>query len=189
MEALLQILGGVFYLLNKILFSLSERAEKSGSKDLKKWLRVASWLACLIGLPAWVILFVIRHDWIAACLESSAVPSIVLGIITALKGSSKAYKLLDRLSIVAIVLGLGYSIYDLGGFRSLSQWLEIVLASTFLAGTYFLAKKNANGYLWYIAMHISCAWLTANQGFPMLAAQQLASLLFIIDAYRFAKKK
>ncbi|NTV41106.1 MAG: hypothetical protein HGA61_02425 [Candidatus Moranbacteria bacterium] len=152
-------------------------------------MRIVSWASCLAGLPAWVSLFMIRHDWIAACLETSAVPSIILGITNTLKGSDKSFKLLDCLSIVAIVLGLSYSIYDLGGFGSLSQWLEIALASTFLAGTYLLAKKNANGYLWYVAMHILCALLTANQGFPMLAAQQLASLLFIVDAYRIAKKK
>jgi len=64
---LLQIWAGIFYLFNKIFFS---QAERSKNNNLKRNWRIWSWVVYLIGLPAWVIIFVTEHNWIAAAIET-----------------------------------------------------------------------------------------------------------------------
>jgi len=68
LDQLLQLTAGIFYLLNKILFSSSERSLNQNNKaNVKKW-KIAAWAVYLIGLPAWVIIFIKEHNWIAAAL-------------------------------------------------------------------------------------------------------------------------
>lgn len=65
MNQLLQLFGGVFYLLNKIFFSAKEHAINRNDKiATRKW-KITAWIVYLIGLPAWVIILFGKHDWIS----------------------------------------------------------------------------------------------------------------------------
>lgn len=189
MHQVLQWLGGGFYLLNKIFLSFSERARNRGDEAIARKWRIASWVVYLAGLPPWVIIFVSWRNWIAASVEASGVPAMLLGLIIALRGTTKnPPRWLDHLALVCIPLGFGYSLYDFGGITTINQWLEIGLVLGFLVGTYLLAKERASGYLWYVLMHVTCGWLMWIQGYPWLFLQQLVSLVFIVDAYRMTQK-
>lgn len=184
MDLLLQWLGGGFYLLNKILFSFSERARKKGlTEGARRW-RIASWAVYLAGLALWVIIFASWRNWIAASVEASGAPAMALGLFLAIRGDAgKPPRWLDDFALVCIPLGFAYSLYDFGGLNTLNQWLEIGLVGGFLIGTYRLAKDHADGYLWFVLMHVSCGWLMWIQGYPWLFLQQVVSLIFIADAY------
>ncbi len=190
MHQLLQLLGGVFYLLNKIFLSLSEHARQATHEKGARRLRIAAWAVYLIGLPPWVIIFLFERNWIAASVESSGAPAMVLGLITALRGSTKnPPRWLDHLAIVCIPLGFAYSLYDFGGLTAVSQWLEIGLVLGFLVGTYQLAKERDRGYLWYVLMHVSCGWLMWIENYTWLFLQQVVSLAFIVDAYVITQRR
>lgn len=185
LHIVLQVWGGLFYLLNKIFLSFSERWKVNA----RRW-RIASWAVYLFGLPPWVIIFILRHNWIAASVETSGAPAMLLGFITSLRGTTKnPPRWLDRLAIVCIPLGFAYSLYDFGGLNTINQWLEVGLVIGFLVGTYLLAKEHASGYLWYVLMHVSCGWLMWIQNYPWLFWQQVVSLVFICDAYLTWKRK
>ncbi len=189
-QQVLQGLAGGLFLLNKIFFSFSERALNRGNSPRARSFRIAAWVVYLGGLPAWVIIFVSLHDWIAASVEGSGLPAMILGLIMTLKGRDhKSPRWLDILALVCVVLGISCSLYDFGSFRQLSQWLEAGLALGFLIGTYMLAKQRREGYLWYVFMHICCGWLMWIQGYPLLLAQQLLSLVFIADAYYTTRRR
>ena len=190
MDIFLQVWGGVGYLLNKIFLWFSEHARNGGKNaSARKW-RIASWAVYLFGLPPWVIIFVMWRNWIAASVETSGAPAMLLGLVLALRGTtSNPPRWLDRLALVCIPLGFGYSLYDFGGITTINQWLEIGLVLGFLVGTYLLAKERASGYLWYVLMHITCGWLMWIQGYPWLFLQQLVSLVFIVDAWRATQKR
>ncbi len=186
----LQWLGGGFYLLNKIFLSFSEHARNRGYAAAARRWRIASWAVYLCGLPPWVIIFVSWRDWIAASVEASGAPAMLLGLVTALRGTTaNPPRWLDRLALVCIPAGFAYSLYDFGGLTTPNQWLEIGLVLGFLVGTYLLAKERASGYLWYVLMHVSCGWLMWIQSYPWLFLQQLASLVFIVDAYRVTQQR
>lgn len=179
-HALLQVWGGMFYLLNKIFFS---RAERTAGGKRKQW-QVRSWRVYLTGLPAWATLFFFERNWIAMMLELGGAPSMILGLVNAYRGKSREPKWLNYVAITAIVIGLGYSIYDFGGINTINQGLELSLTAGFLLGTYLLAKEHATGYLCFMVMNISCAALMYVQGFYWLTFQQAVSLGFVVDAYR-----
>lgn len=190
MDISLQVWGGAGYLLNKIFLWLSERARNGGKNaNARKW-RIASWVVYLFGLPPWVIIFIMRRNWIAASVEASGAPAMLLGLVLAIRGiTNNSPRWLDRLALVCIPLGFGYSLYDFGGITTINQWLEISLVLGFLVGTYLLAKERASGYLWYVLMHVTCGWLMWIQGYPWLFLQQLVSLVFITDAWRATQKR
>ncbi len=73
---LLQLWGGLFYLLNKFFFARAERSTNHFNKQ--KWL-VRAWTVYLIGVPPWVIIFIAERNWIAAAVESSGVPTMLIG--------------------------------------------------------------------------------------------------------------
>lgn len=184
MHLLLQVLGGGFYLLNKIFFSRSERARLAGNEAARRRWRIASWSVYLVGLPPWVIIFVAERNWIAASVEASSVFAMLLGLVTAVLGQKKdAPSWLNRLALACIAAGFAASFWDLGGFGMPTQWLETTLVVGFLVGTYLLAKERAVGYLWYVLMHVSCAWLMWIEHYPMLFGMQILSLGFILDAF------
>jgi hypothetical protein len=190
LHQLLQWLGGIFYLLNKIFLSVSERYRDAGNEVLARKWRIASWAVYLAGLGPWVIIFVSWHNWIAASVEASGAPAMLLGLIIALRGTTKdPPRWLDHLAIVCIPLGFAYSLYDFGGLNTINQWLEIGLVLGFLVGTYMLAKEQPAGYLWYVLMHVSCGWLMWVQGYPWLLLQQIVSLVFIADAYLVTQRR
>lgn len=191
MFQVLQWLGGGFYLLNKVFFSFAERAQARGRSEQSRQWQIASWIVYLAGLGPWVIIFVSWRNWIAASVEASGTPAMILGLVTALRlgESRKAPQWLDFTAITLIVLGFGFSFYDFGGLRTLNQWLEVGLVTGFLIGTYLLAKKRASGYLWFILMHVSCGSLMWIQHYPWLTLQQVVSLGFILDAYGTTQRR
>lgn len=180
----LQWLGGACYLLNKVFLLFSERALSRGQvSDARRW-RISSWLVYIVGLPPWVIIFISRRDWIAASVEASGGPAMVLGLVTAFYGLARTPpRWLDHLAVVSALIGFSYSLHDFGGLRTLGQVLEIGLVLGYLVGTFQLAKHRAQGYLWYMLMHVTCAWLMQRQGYTWLFAQQVVSLGFILWAY------
>lgn len=182
---LLQAWGGGFFLLNKVFLWLSERARRDGKHQNGRRWRIVSWVIYLLGLPPWLVIFAQKSDWIAAALEASGIPAMLLGLVLAIRGSTdKPPAWLDRLTLVMIPAGVLYSVHDLGGFGHLSQWLESALVLGYLVGTRQLGLERASGYLWYVLMHLACGLLMFHQGLYGLMALQIISLAFIADAYR-----
>ena len=182
MEIFLQIWGGIFYLANKIFFSLSETDDNHRKIKFK----LIAWSVYLIGVPAWVVLLVGRHDWIAASIEASGVPSMMLGWYKTCfqkEASNVVEKFVKYITYISIVIGLSISIYHYGGIVSFSQWLEIGVTVGFLLGSYLMTQQNPNGYLFFMLMNLSMALLMAFEGRTILIVQQLISLLFVIYGY------
>jgi hypothetical protein len=177
------------YLLNKIFLWLSEHARERGMARASRAWRIASWVVYLAGLPPWVIIFVGERDWIAAGVEASAGPAMLLGLVNALRGSTEnPPRWLERFAFACIPLGFVYSLVDFGGLSTMRQWLEIGLVVGFLIGTYQIANERPAGYLWFVLMHVCCGALMWMQDYVGLFLQQMASLIFIFDAYRIARR-
>lgn len=189
MDLILQIWAGLFYLLNKIFLAFGE------SKQKKYW-RIIGWSCYLVGLPAWVIIFIVKHNWIAAALETGGAPAMIFGLIIAIRGFEKTPKLLDKVAKYSVysfvLLGVGYSFYDYSGLTSITQVLEILIVVGYLFGTYFIARRRWTGWLWFILMNLSCAALMGIHGKYILAIQQCISLIFVVygsvNSYKFTKK-
>ena len=186
---LLQLWGGACYLLNKAFFSLTERTADGRAK--RKW-RLWAWAVYLAGVPPWVFIFISERNWIAAAVESSGVPAMLMGLTLAWQGhdgekNGRAW--LDLLAKLMVVTGLGLSLYDFGGITSPKQLLELCIAAGFLLGTYLLAKERPNGYFWLMVGNVSAASLMGLQGYYLLMTQQILSLGFVIDAYLIQRKR
>lgn len=187
-DFLLQLWGGTYYLLNKLFFSKAERAVSIQYQG--KW-RIWAWSTYLIGLPPWVFIFISERNWIAAAVETSGVPAMLLGLSAALQGHTQlhGYAWLDRVAKLMITIGLGLSFYEFGGLVILNQFLELGIAAGFLMGTYLLAKAKAQGYFWLMVGNMSAALLMMRQGYFLLMTQQCISLVLVIDAYRVRSQK
>ena len=185
-EISLQIWGGVFYLLNKAFFSKAERSETIGGGKI--W-RIRSWIVYLMGLPAWVVVFVSECNWIAAGVESGGAPAMLVGLMIAWRGHGAEPKWLDDIAKLSVSAGLALSMYQFGGIKNLSQFLELGIAAGFLMGTYMMARDNAQGYLWLMLGNVSCASLMGIEGFYVLMTQQLFSLCFVTDAFLARRNK
>ena len=185
-DILLQMWGGLFYLLNKIFFSQAERSKTIYNRNT--W-RIRSWIVYLMGLPVWVIVFISEHNWIAASVESGGSPAMIVGLIVAWRGHGTEPKWLDSIAKLSVLLGLSISIYQFGGIKNLNQFFELGIATGFLLGTYMMAKDNAQGYLWLMLGNVSCASLMGIEGFFILMMQQLISLAFVTDAFLTRRKK
>lgn len=185
-EVIYQILGGVFYLLNKKFLSLGERDGKKvlWGFNFKTW----SWISFIMGLPFWLILFFIEKNYIALALESSAIPSLILGLINSKGLNKKEPFWIKYFVIFSVILGLYFSISHYGGLKNLTQISEIIMVSTFLVGTYYLAKGKNIGYVYYIFMHLSCIYLMYLNNFWFLLIQQIISIRYVIDAYTNSKE-
>lgn len=188
MELFLQAWGGGFYLLNKILFAFAEGKKRK----TKRLLKITGWSVYLLGVPAWVVILVIEHDWIAASVEAGGVPSMFLGLFTAYQQSGSRHKTLDftatTFTYSFLIIGTGYSIYDYAGITSISQVLEIFAMIGFLLGSYLLAKNNLKGWLFFMLMNGSMASLMFIQQKYLLSIQQLISLCFVIYGFAMALK-
>ncbi|AMK11160.1 MAG: nicotinamide mononucleotide transporter [Pseudodesulfovibrio sp.] len=184
MDTILQIWGGSCYLLNKICFAGAERS--AAPEDSRKW-RLWSWTVFLVGLPAWVTVFIMERNWIAATVEAGGAPAMLVGLIIALRGRGGEPRWLDRLARLSVIVGLGISLREFGGITTAGQVLELCIAAGFLMGTYLMAKENVKGYLWFMLGNISCAALMGLQGYSILMTQQLVSLVFVADAWRSRK--
>ena len=182
---ILQIWGGLFYLLQKVGLSVAEGAK---NKALARRLRITAWAIYIAGLPPWLVILTQQRNWIAASVEASGFPAMVLGLVFAIEDKRKDPPMwLNIVALIGVLTGLRYSFYDFGGITIINQWLEIVLSVGYLVGTYLLALKKPAGYLWYIPMHVACAWLMWMEGMPWLFWAQVISLVFILSAYRTAR--
>jgi len=186
LEMSLQIWGGLFYLLNKIFFSQAERSHATSSR--MAW-RIRSWIVYLAGIPAWVIVFVSEHNWIAASVESGGAPAMIMGLIIVGRGHGTEPKWLDRIAKLSVLVGIALSIFEFGGINTPYQVLELGIATGFLMGTYMMAKDNAIGYFWLMLGNVSCASLMGIEGYFILMIQQLVSLIFVTDAFLVRRKK
>ena len=185
---MLQLWGGSFYLLNKLFFS---KAERAGSLQYQQKWRVRAWASYLMGLPPWVFIFIYEHNWIAAAVESSGVPAMLIGLSAAWQGHIQFHKRmwLDHLAKLMIVVGIGLSFYDFGGLTRFNQVLELGVAAGFLLGTYLLAKSKPQGYFWLILGNLSAASLMMRQEYYLLMTQQVLSLGLVFDAYRVQRQR
>lgn len=180
---MLQVWGGTWFLLNKIGLSRVERSEGE-AKD--RWI-IRAWVWYLIGLPAWLIIFWQKDDWIVFVVEAvGAIPVAYIIWATKTGRQPPGFNWLMRL---AVAVGIALSAIHAGGLVRLSQWLEVGSNVGFLVGTYLLARKRLSGYAWFVLMNTSMGVLMLMQGYPWLFIQQIASLYFVFDAYLQAKKK
>ena len=171
--------GGLAYLLAKVFLVCAEGKENS------IW-RVRGWIVFLLGIPAWVIVLGKESAWIAAGVEAGGAPSMLLGIAIALglKVSPYTQKRVRVLAGTLIIIGIGYSWYDFGGIRSLSQVLELMVTIGYLAGTYLLAKKDGRGWLWFVLMNTSMGILNMTQEKWIFFLLQVVSVGFGIYGFR-----
>ena len=141
----------------------------------------------LAGVPAWVIILISKHDWIAASIEAGGVPSMLFGLFTVYQNADSPNKRFDLIASLFtygfLVLGVFYSAYDHGGIASISQVLEIGVMIGFLLGSYLLAKNNLFGWLFFMLMNGSMASLMLIQHKPLLSIQQIISLCFAIYGF------
>jgi len=188
MDLVLQIWGGLFYLTNKICFALAEGKEKNRKRQLK----IIGWTIYILGVPAWVAILIINHDWIAASIEAGGIPAMLFGLVTVYKNAAKPNRFFDIIAsfftYAFIIFGISYSLYDYGGITSMSQLLEIGVMIGFLLGSYLLAKNKAYGWLFFMMMNLSMGALMFIQNKPILAFQQAASLCFVVYGFIAAMK-
>lgn len=109
LNLLLQVWVELFYLLNKVFFS---RAERSKNNQAKQKSLFRAWAFYLIGVPAWVIILVSGRNSIAAAIETGGAPAMLVGPINARRGKGHAPLWLDHFAKLALVIGLGLSLYD-----------------------------------------------------------------------------
>ncbi len=188
MDLVLQAWGGGLYLLNKVFFALAEGRPEA----TKRKLSIIGWTVYILGVPAWVIILVSKHDWIAAAIEAGGVPAMLFGLFNVWQNTGSPNKTLDitasLFTYAALLFGVGYSLYDYGGITSWTQILEIGVMIGFLIGTYLLAKKNSYGWLFFMLMNGSMATLMFLQDKPLLGMQQLVSLCFVLYGFTAAMR-
>lgn len=183
MDLILQIWGGGFYLVNKILFALSQ----SKQEQLKKKLLISGWIIYILGVPAWVIILVGQQDWIAASIEAGGIPAMLLGLYNTYHDHKKSHRLFNRCVSFStygfLAFGLFYSFKLHGGISSVTQIFEIGVMLGFLLGSYYMAKNSPNGWLFFMLMNLSMASLMFMQEKPILMAQQLLSFCFVVYGF------
>ena len=188
MDIALQFWGGGFYLINKIFFALAEGKKQ----NIKRKLKLYGWAIYILGVPAWVLILLSKQNWIAASIEAGGIPSMFLGLYTVYKNSKLPNSIFDKVASFftygSIALGVSYSLFDYGGITSFSQVLEMGVMLGFLLGSYLLAKNNRTGWLFFMLMNGSMATLMFIQNKPLLTAQQIVSLSFVIYGFRASRK-
>lgn len=188
MDLILQVWAGGFYLLNKILFAFAE----GKPAKTKRLLKIVGWSIYILGVPAWVIILIMKHDWIAASIEAGGTPSMLFGLYTVYKSRETPHKTFDTVArsftYFFLFVGVSYSVYDNGGIASVSQLLEIGVMIGFLVGSYLLAKNKPHGWLFFMLMNGCMGTLMLIQNKPILAVQQSVSLCFVIYGFAIAVK-
>lgn len=188
MELILQVWGGGFYLLNKVFFAFAEGKEEKNKRQLK----IIGWIIYLLGVPAWAIILISKHDWIAASIEVGGIPAMLFGLFTVYQNTGIPNKVFDFIAsfftYTFLILGTCYSVYDYRGITSVSQGLEIGVMIGFLIGSYLLAKSKSYGWLFFMLMNGSMGSLMLIQNKPILAVQQLVSLFFVIYGFTVARQ-
>lgn len=173
--------GGVFYLLNKGFFLA---ADITPNKDAIRKRRVWSWIVYIIGLPAWLVILSSKQNYMAAAAEAAGLPAMILGLVNAYHGIERKNKWPKYVALAISLIGIIYSWHIFGGFNLFTQYLEIGIVVGFLAGTFFLAEGwYLTGYVCYMFMCVSCAWLMEVEEFPELYWQQIASVIIVFIAF------
>lgn len=189
MDLILQIVAGLSYLVNKILFSFAENK----SPKLKKSLKIKGWIIYIVGVPAWVIILTSNQNWIAASIEAGGIPAMLLGLYNTYYDNKKENKLFTTFvsinTYVFVAIGLTYSIIDNNGISSYSQVLEMGVMIGFLFGSYFMAKNHSSGWLFFMLMNLSMATLMLLENKSILMFQQLLSLCFVVYGFYQSKKQ
>ena len=188
MDLVLQAWGGGFYLCNKIFFALAEGKAPRAKRRFRIW----GWTVYILGVPAWVIILVGKHDWIAASIEAGGIPAMSFGLFNVYRNTAIPNKVFDFIASFAtylfLTLGVCYSLYDYGGITSISQLLELGVTFGFLIGSYLLAKNRLLGWPFFMLMNGSMGALMLIQHKPLLAVQQLVSLSFVVYGFSVALK-
>lgn len=100
---------------------------------------------------------------------------MLFGLYNLYKGIDIPDRNLDRLTYLmtyaALILGVGYSLWERQGLNSLSQLLEMMAMTGFLLGSYFLAKQDIRGWLFFMLMNLSMATLMYSQDKIILSVQ------------------
>jgi len=186
MDLFLQFWGGGLYLLNKVFFALAEGKQES----LKRKLRIIGWSVYLLGVPAWGVILIGKHNWIAASIELGGIPAMIFGLYNVYRADLRPSKTLDRLvsgvTYSFLIFGVCFSMYDYGGITTVAQVLEMGVMVGFLLGSYLLAKKNMSGWVFFMLMNCSMATLMLIQAKPLLSIQQLVSLCFVLYGFSVA---
>jgi len=186
-DLFLQIWGGVCYLLAKVILGISEGNIKN------KILRISGWAVYLAGIPAWVVILASQNNWIVAAVDISSIPTMILGIVIAVRQSDKSFRFFDILvkyfTILVILLGASYSVYCFKGITSITQILEILVTFGFLLGTYLLAKKNYLGWVLFAVMILSMGTLMFIDNKMLLVLQQAISLVVVIYGFIKGRKR
>lgn len=176
MDTLLQIWGGSTIVLNKVFLA-------QGGPNRQRWMALG-WVMFLAAMPAWLAIFIIHHNWIAAALEVGGLPAALLGLRAA-RGAQTSTVWRHHVDIftgVMVAVGLGYSAYDHGGITSITQLLEMAAVAGYLVGANQLSKERRSGWIWFGVMNGATALLMAVQAKWGMAAAQLVSLLFVLRA-------
>lgn len=183
MELFIQIWAAGFYLLNKIFFAVAESRDSGIKRKLKLW----GWGVYILGVPGWIIIFVMHRNWIAASTEAGGIPSMLLGFLSVYFHDRAPNR---RLAFAAkacvyffLAVGVCYSLADYGGITSVRQLLEISSMSAFLIGSYMLAKNDIRGWIFFMIMNASVALLLFIQDKPLIVIQQMVSLGFVVFGF------
>lgn len=184
MDIFLQMWGGIFYLLAKVFLSYSE------GKENYKW-RICGWLAYLAGIPAWIVVLAQNHNWIAMTIELGGAPAMIFGIITTIQKPNYFPKIDIVVKIfvwVLVIIGIVYSVYESHGIILLSQTLECGVTIGYLGGTYLLAKRNRDGWLFFALMNVSMGTLMTIQNKWIFVVLQIVSLYYVFRGFKKSKK-
>lgn len=183
----LQLLGGVLYLLNKYFLFLMEECGSRNQDSFWFWKKWA-WGVYLLGLPPWLAFFFWEQNWIFFCIEAGGVPAMLCGYINAWSRED-APRWLEKLAVVAVPIGIVFSLWDFGLSRWPTQILETAGSAGFLVGTYLIYKGKLVGYKWFAVMNIATGILVGIQGYWLLCIMQAASVILVVMAYRAKKKR
>jgi uncharacterized protein YggT (Ycf19 family) len=188
MDLVLQIWGGFFYLINKVFFAMAERS----TCQLRRRFSIMAWAVFIIGVPAWGILLIRQHCWIAASIEIGSIPTMIFGLYNAWRNQAepkKIFKILATISTYGFMfLGVSYSLYNFDPKYALSITLETGVIIGFFMGSYLLAQNKAYGWFFYMLMNMSTGTLMFIREKYILSFQQLLSLMLIIYTCRMAYK-
>ncbi len=197
----LEILGSLMFLFHKTILFLCERKEhqlaKNGTQHFHAGWRFIAWQGFLIGLPAWLIIFVMKENWIALSVEGLGLLSVFLCMYGLWHHGkyeqSHQVATWDRrlfwASVVSAIIGLSISLWHIGVFTRFTQAVEVSLVGAYLAGTILLSRKNALGYLCYAVMNGSNLVLMGLQDRYIMAGQQGISAAIMIATFFFALRK
>jgi hypothetical protein len=187
---LLQLWGGIFFLLNKIFFTSAEYKVA----DRQRLARLRGWIFYFIGIWSWMILFGIKGNYIMLGVEAGSIPMMIVGIHK--QSKAKSFLFLNKIALffspiqnyiltICIAVGIFYSFYSFeangDNVKRTIQILELVCTLTFLIGTRLMntEKYIKWGLLCFMLMNVSAGSFLFLQENEILGTQQAISLLIV----------